>query len=55
MIDIEDGQGKECIEVIENENMILCIFDDIFIVTGFDGNEYCHTFSFTKNDTDTKK
>ncbi|MGB5792634.1 hypothetical protein [Poseidonibacter sp.] len=49
MLSLEKFNKKECLEVIEDEYMILCIFDDCFEVIGYDGNEYTHSFSFKKN------
>lgn len=36
------------ISVIQSDDMLCIEFEDQFVITGYDGNEYHHTFRFMK-------
>lgn len=49
--DLDDAiaqHGGDVVNVWYCEAMVLIEFEDAFIVTGYDGDEYCHTFTFPK-------
>ena len=41
--------GSEPKEVLQDGYMLCLIWDDKVVTTGYDGNEYFQTFTFTRN------
>lgn len=44
----EKAAGSMALDIIRNDFMILIVFRDCYVVTGYDSNEYQHFYTFKK-------
>jgi len=42
------GEGSAPIEVFQSGHMLCLLWPDRIVITGYDGNEYHHTFEFKR-------
>lgn len=40
------GIGPAPEKVFQSDHMLLLVWPDRYVVTGYDGSEYCHTYEF---------